>query len=219
MTVRAITLFLILFASQAMAQNFGTFSNIEDRRIVPDVDKVHATTITLLTNQGLCSATAVGEHVIATASHCFGFHPAANHKQVAQAVAGESVLLDGVLAKIIKTIRDKHDHTLLVVDSKFKYYARFSKRTTLSYGDEVFYFGNSHVFKTYRYGRIAGAAEPDWLLIDCHGGKGDSGAAVFDKWGEVIGIITQEALGTVNFMMFEDMDFTPKQLRDIGIPY
>lgn len=73
------------------------------------VSQSHRTTLALRMDDGTCSGTAVGRHVVLTASHC---------------LVGQSHLaIDGKAVAVKKIISDGHDHSLVVVDRTFDHWA------------------------------------------------------------------------------------------------
>jgi len=73
------------------------------------VSQSHQTTLALRMDDGTCSGTAVGRHVVLTATHC---------------LVGQSHLaIDGKQVAVKKIINDGHDHSLVVVDSTFSHWA------------------------------------------------------------------------------------------------
>ena len=134
-----------------------------------------------------CSATSIGPHALLTASHC-------ERPDWLVTVDGEK----GV--PIVKVLRDGDDHSILFLEPKairFPYTARFVNRP-LVVGEFVFIWGNpgdsgvqfveilrtgkfvaQNVFKT----RIT-----DVFDLACE--HGDSGSAIFDTNGNIVGILS-----------------------------
>jgi V8-like Glu-specific endopeptidase len=73
------------------------------------VVKAHRTTVALRMDDGTCSGTVVGKHLLLTATHC---------------LRGQKYLaIDGKPVTIVKTLDDGKDHTLIVVDREFDSWA------------------------------------------------------------------------------------------------
>jgi len=73
------------------------------------VSRSHQATLALRMDHGTCSGTAVGKHVVLTASHC---------------LLGETTLaVDGSTVAVKEVINDGHDHSLVVVDRSFDHWA------------------------------------------------------------------------------------------------
>lgn len=73
------------------------------------VSRSHQTTLALRMDDGTCSGTSVGRHVVLTATHC---------------LVGQSHLaIDGKEVAVKKVINDHHDHSLVVVDRSFDHWA------------------------------------------------------------------------------------------------
>lgn len=73
------------------------------------VVKAHRTTVALRMDDGTCSGTAVGRHLVLTASHCI-------EGQKHLAIDGKSVVIE-------KVLNDGKDHSLVVVDKTFDSWA------------------------------------------------------------------------------------------------
>lgn len=73
------------------------------------VIRAHRTTVALQMDEGTCSGTAVGKHLLLTATHC---------------LEGEKHLaIDGKPVTIKRVLNDGKDHSLVVVDRTFDYWA------------------------------------------------------------------------------------------------
>jgi hypothetical protein len=71
--------------------------------------RTHMTTLALRMDGGTCSGTAVGKHLVLTATHC---------------LEGEQHLaIDGKPVTVKKVINDGKDHSLVVVDLTFDHWA------------------------------------------------------------------------------------------------
>ena len=141
-----------------------------------------------------CSATAIGPHALLTASHC--------EEPV------ESLSVDGKTAKILSLSRDGFDHTIYWLDITFTDYAKFSAEES-QVGDDIFIFGNpgsnSDLFRKGYVSNIpgikapakdlftaifGGSSRPSPIVYDLNGWMGDSGAAIFNSTGEIVGVVS-----------------------------
>lgn len=140
----------------------------------PDPPDPHRHTLRLQMENGLCSATAVGPNVILTAKHC---------------LTGSLVLLGGEPVRLLESRQIGPDMMLVTVDRTFDSWAQWSDRAPLQ-GESIYYWGNpSGLPDIYRIGYVAGF-RGDAILADVEVGQGDSGAAVFDRSGRIVGIVS-----------------------------
>lgn len=141
---------------------------------------------TLLDGSAHCSSTAIGPHALLTASHC--------------EMPTDVIDIDGVRdIQVVAVLRDKHDHTIYLVDATFDSYASFSTDKVYP-GDEGFIWGNPGGHRdVLRKGYVVSAAAPEdefgptgptEIMYDMNGYHGDSGAAVFNNAGEIVAIIS-----------------------------
>jgi hypothetical protein len=124
---------------------------------------------------GICSAAAVGPTTILIATHCLKGAPIST-------VGGREVT---VLART----DDGKDHSLLRLNIAFDRWARIGR--TPVQGEDLWYYGNPMgLHDMLRKGYVAGTEDGKWLM-DVEGAPGDSGAAVFDRQGRVIGVVSE----------------------------
>lgn len=156
------------------------------------------------TMTGICSGTFVGVKTILTATHCLN-------------PGDKSFKFDGEIAGIVKRFDDGNDHTLLLTDMTATYFAVFGSPP--KQGDDIFYWGNPRSLPgdILRRGYIAGY-DRDATVYDVHGLFGDSGAAIFDKNGKIIGVIsyiTQDE--TFSMMGSYPLAFTREQVIEAEV--
>lgn len=122
-------------------------------------------------SDGTCSGTAIAPHAILTATHCFG---------------GQTVKLAGLTVK--QRVDDGDDHTILIVTQTFRAHADVAPMPDL--GKSVHILGNpGGLRQIYASGTVAGNYDGDTLLnLPIY--YGDSGAAVLDDAGHVVGVIS-----------------------------
>lgn len=124
---------------------------------------------------GLCSGTPVSRTAILTAYHCVDDAPT-------------SMTVDGQPTVITRIISDGKDHALLLTQMRYKSWASFGALPRA--GDQVHIWGNpAGLNDLYRSGWYIGLAEGVYLY-DMNVWHGDSGAAVLNDRGEVVGVIT-----------------------------
>ena len=123
---------------------------------------------------GVCSGVAVERYTVLTARHCIKAH------------AGE-IRVSGVSAAYVVLADDANDHVLIRVTAKQKQFAKMGPKP--AQGAEVFVHGNPASYPDLlRVGHVAGWYQGD-MLIDCNNWYGDSGAAVFDAQGRIVGTV------------------------------
>lgn len=153
---------------------------------------------------GTCSGTAVGPHTLLTASHCFD---------------GDTLVkVDGKPTRALWIAQDGQDHTLVGQTVKFRRW--IVKLGAATQGEPVFLIGNpADDRKVYRKGYVAGASNDDGhavVLYELPIFFGDSGAAIFDGDGRIVGVVagmhvmTAEGL-TLTFGVSRPLAFTAAQ--------
>ena len=161
---------------------------------------------TTVVESSYCSATAIGPFALLTATHC--------------ELGTDEITLHGkggapdVDLKIDGRIRDGYDHTILLISPiylagyKFTAIANVDLEHKFDIGQDVFIIGNPRGFsELFRKGYVSGSdtytsalveSVPE-ILVDINVGPGDSGAAIFNENGVVIGVISGiEVHGTVD---------------------
>jgi hypothetical protein len=172
-----------------------------------------------------CTAQAVSDHTLLTAEHCI--------------VPGGQLYVDLVphskddFAKnkptpITNIVLDGQDHALLTTPNMtYQYKIHYSPATSVApvLGEHVYWYGNpAGVQNIARDGKIVGtipAAEiadgknATLFVVQAPVVGGDSGSAVYDDQGNLIGVITYGILGdggVAPFMGFYPLAFTPAQV-------
>jgi hypothetical protein len=124
---------------------------------------------------GTCSGTLVGPDKLLSASHCFQ--------------GGRLLTVNQVPVNVIQYQHDGKDHALLTLDATFPSHAPVNFGG-MGQGERVFLYGNpSGLVDMLRRGYVAGTVAQGTLL-DIAISQGDSGAAVFNDQGQVVGVIT-----------------------------
>lgn len=163
----------------------------------------HGTTHRLEFDDGICSATAVGRHVLLSAAHCFkNAHP---------------LKVDGVPVAVTQIVSDGADHVLVTVSRSFAHVAEYGR--TPRGGEHVRYWGNpAGLHDMYREGYVSGVVIVHGkavVMLSVNGFGGDSGAGVFDASGRLVGVISiiyQSARGGyIKFMGIYPLQFTAAQ--------
>jgi hypothetical protein len=166
--------------------------------------------------EGTCSATAVGPHVILTATHCEKDHYSD------QEING--LMVDKTAVKMVKRVRDGRDHTLLFLSGiTFTEYATIVQYK-LGIGDEVSYYGNpARLRDLFRKGYVSHVeTEKDGnvlYLLDINGFFGDSGAGIFDQDGRLVlvisgGVADGDGAFTVKFGIANGLQFKYEDIME-----
>jgi hypothetical protein len=159
----------------------------------PPYGRARLAALSLEVPDGYCSGTAVGRYTVLTAFHCV--------PNGAMAIA-----IDGKQCAVYKIVRDGRDHALLTIGSECpqRHIAKLAKHPVIA-GDAVFCWGNPGKFKDLlRTAVVAGAIKLDNETADelraprgsvsqmvvGNFGKGDSGAGVFNRRGELVGVVS-----------------------------
>ena len=133
------------------------------------------TALIAITGDITCSGTMVGPRTLLTASHCF-------------TGLAELLTINGEPAVAIKFTEDGEDHSWLLLAEGDRPYAQMGPAP--KQGDRVFIHGNpGPLTDMLRHGVVAGYSD-SLLLISLEVSGGDSGAGVFNRRGEVVGVIT-----------------------------
>lgn len=161
--------------------------------------------------QGLCTGTAVGPHAILLASHCI------EREQ-------DNLTIDLALEThdIIATVADGRDHTLLLIDGTPFTFTESVQMGTAAVGDTVTLYGvGGEAYPPVpKYGKVTNCEDPSDMDIKAgefctstHVSPGDSGSAVFNIKGEIVGLTTYSDPDTYPTSSRDfRLDFTQKQL-------
>jgi V8-like Glu-specific endopeptidase len=154
---------------------------------------------------GVCSATAVGPHLVMTATHCME--------------GNRIVAINGKAAYALKRVDDGKDHSLVRVSVTFKRWAKVGGVPVA--GDRIRFIGNPAANEyVYREGYISRSwAAEVWAQVDSFGG--DSGAGVYCDDGRVCGVVSAGKAWTRGPFVFSTMvmypvKFTRKQWKEMA---
>lgn len=141
----------------------------------PVHDRVRAATVRLTFPGGsVCGGTAIGPREILTATHCI--------------TDRTPISIDGVPVGYLVKWQDDKDHTILLTTQVRKEYVSVGNAPNI--GDVVFMWGQpAGLENILRYGRLAGRKGEDYVY-DINAIQGDSGSAVFNTEGEIVGMIS-----------------------------
>lgn len=162
-----------------------------------------ATLILVFEDGGRCSGTAVGEHVLISAGHCFTESPLKS--------------INGQPTHMVNSASDGQDHTLAVVDIGFPRWATIGGK--FEQGAHISFWGNPlGAVNFYREGYMVGEVQ-GWTLFDVPVAEGDSGSGIFGPDGRLISVVS-----TVNapreyfhLMGAKPLAFTREQLQGVGL--
>jgi hypothetical protein len=186
--VKVVALFLALALGGAAISGCAE-AHPPHNRIAQPYARVHAATHTLTIGKYTCSATGVGHHTLLSASHCFESEP-------------KSMLVDGEACDVQAVLHDGNDHALVTVSCYQRRIVHMG--SPVMTGESVFVFGNPEgVTDQLRVGRASGywtlpkefwSDAPVYRLqfqaFDFNGGPGDSGAAIFNDYGQIVGVVS-----------------------------
>jgi hypothetical protein len=168
--------------SQNVAQSKAVDAQPEQSLYLRAAPAVHAIVQRGIADSSKCSGTAVGPHAILSAAHCD--------------MSVDYLEVDAKMMRIVgPPVLDGLDHVIYIVDGTFPQYAALSEKPVMV-GDDFFYFG--HPVERWFYLRkgyiVAFEVMPDdgtaRFVLDVNGYYGDSGAAVFNKDGEIITVMS-----------------------------
>ena len=186
----------------------------------PDTQHEPLTVVRLEIPDGICSGTVVTPSVILSAGHCFGDVREEDQGKEAKKEPPTSMKINGRTVKILAVVLDGNDHALVHVDFVFPYVAHLGRKPRT--GAHVHYYGNpAGLDLIYREGYVA-SYRHSAMMLNINGFFGDSGAGIFDEFGEVIGVMNfinpHESRGLVFSLMGVDaLEFTPQQYMMMGL--
>ncbi len=144
-------------------------------------------------SEGVCTGTAIGPHAILTAEHC-----------LEEEDRPDSINLDLATEKhhITHVAYDNRDHVIVLLDgTAFSNVEVFNQASSSTLGETVTLYGNGG--KNYpsvpKYGKVMDCEDPS--DVDETSGEfctsldvipGDSGSAVYNTKGEIVGVVTYE---------------------------
>lgn len=140
-------------------------------------ERVHAATVLLeFTEGGVCSGTMIAPTVLLSAAHCFD--------------DGSTLLAVNRIPVNVESVkRDGADHIWVVLDTAFADFAEVGPEP--KQGDEVFIYGNpGGEFDLLRRGYVVGTSNGGMIYLDTRISHGDSGAGVFNRQGQLVGVIS-----------------------------
>ena len=124
---------------------------------------------------GSCSGTIIAPDKVLSASHCFQ--------------GGRLLTVNMVPVNVITYQHDGSDHAVVTLDTTFPSFAPINYGG-MAQGERVFMYGNpSGQADMLRRGYVSGSVGLGTLL-DLPVSQGDSGAAIFNERGEVVGVLT-----------------------------
>jgi hypothetical protein len=155
---------------------------------------------------GLCTGTAVGQHAILLATHCLEDTP-------------DAITIDLATEthEIVATAGDGCDHTILLIDGTPLYFIENVKTAEAVIGETVTIYGvgGEKYPPVPKYGKVTDCEDPSDMdaqagqfCASIHAIPGDSGSAVFNAKGEILGLIT-----------YSDEDTYPTSTRDYALGF
>jgi hypothetical protein len=140
----------------------------------PEVLAKRSVAVLDLTEGGTCSGTLVGPSTLLTAAHCLE--------------GADLVAINMVPVNVLRIELDGADHARVTVDHVFPHWAPMGSEPAQR--DRVFMYGNPAGRRDlYREGYISGS-DGKTVYVDIEIGHGDSGAALFNERGQIIGVVT-----------------------------
>lgn len=193
----------------AVLMAFACVSSCEAK---PPLNRLHDASFRLENGLVLCTATAVGPHVVLAATHCM-------HEGT------QRIALNGEATDVVSVTKGGPDHVFVRTTLTFKVWLRQGK--ALEQGDPVQFFGNPDgIFDVMRRGYFAGIAQaqtPDWpqamevgaLMFVTESTHGDSGSAILDAHGDIVGVVSGGYVAADGFRLMWSLplSFTAEQWK------
>jgi hypothetical protein len=139
---------------------------------------------------GECTGTAVGPHAILTASHCI----------LSAKTSLLSIDYAPEIHELLDVSTDGRDHVILLLDgAPFTTYERVDASDSLLIGDTVTLYGigGSNYPPVPKFGKVVDCEDPSDVDADAKEFcftiptiPGDSGAAIYNTKGQIVGIVT-----------------------------
>lgn len=167
--------------------------------ISPAVSKAHKSTYQIgqqtISDQGTCTATAIGPHALLTATHC-------------ELPSDDLYIRDAEGPyTVVARIRDGQDHSILLLKGiTFPTYVDVDE-TSLGVTDDIFTIGNPGEWQDiYQKGYVAGlkidqsaaaamgAGKPAEILIDIQAFPGESGSGIFNTDGVLVAVLSGDEM-------------------------
>lgn len=124
--------------------------------------------------------------------------------------------VDGKLCEVVKAVEDGNDHQFLIVkDCTFKVWVKFGPKPIV--GETVFVYGDPEGFTgLLRFGTVAGFFGGGATVFDLTAGHGDSGGAIFNVRGQVIGMVSW-GRPPLRVCVSPAFKWTKAQLESVGL--
>lgn len=166
---------------------------------------------------GKCSGTAISATAILTAKHCIPTDSGV-------------IKIDGVDLSVKKYIQAKNDHAIIVLTS-----AKFSEWATVDLkgvqlGQDLTIYGNPGPWdRMLRRGYVTGSGPSPFghqNFLDMNGFHGDSGSGLFNKDGDVVGVLTNIftfdfSVNKIKLMAFSELNgsFSDAEWKEAGVVF
>lgn len=143
--------------------------------------------------ESLCSSTAIGPHAVMTAEHC--------NEDDKNKVIGIDLVKER--NNILASVHDGRDHVIYLLDGEpFTFYEKVIEEPSHLIDETVTIYGDGHgAFPPdAKYGKVIDCDDPSDVDNDagqlCFSTEvipGDSGSAVYNTHGDIVGLVTYQA--------------------------